>query len=372
MFFLHGGTQSDLGLEHRHEGQTGHSLRTVLLAFMRKMRAVVQMHVVPHSQVFFKASKSTGLRCKAIGYRNHCACITGLPALGDDQAIQLTQHMVGLRHSFSNNSRKLFMDNLLQLPLRKFSYRGVVPAAWNNTASLFPCVTNTQVNEWFQQWVTPEPSQCESKAQLLLACPVCSCIKDCANQLLLKGTAWRTITCTSSVCKMSRTSAKWSCACGIPWYLCKTHAPIGHAAGRLRKSPLTGEASRAVGTGAQVSGFSGCGGSAPQSLPARPRPSKRRWTSVTHGISSSSQIHDNSNSLGSQLERVCRRRHQADCHETFDPKPSTRKRRVQPHANCTGNKNKKRKLDQHDNVIAAIERMREGALDQDLGLGRSM
>ena len=110
---------------------------------MRKMRAIVKIHVVPHSQVFFKASKSTGLRCKSIGYRNDCACIAGLPALGDDQAIQLTQHMVGLRHSFSNNSRKLFMDNLLQLPLRKFSYRGVVPAAWNNTASLVPCVTNT-------------------------------------------------------------------------------------------------------------------------------------------------------------------------------------------------------------------------------------
>ena len=94
MFFLHGGTQSDLGFDHRHEGQTGHSLRTVLCAFMRIMRAIVKIHVVPHSQVFFKASKSTGLRCKSIGYRNHCACITGLPALGDDQAIQLIQYMV--------------------------------------------------------------------------------------------------------------------------------------------------------------------------------------------------------------------------------------------------------------------------------------
>ena len=34
--------------------------------------------------------------------------------------------------------------------------------------------------------------------------------------------------------------------------------------------------------------------------------------------------------------------------------------------------NKKRKLEQHDQVIAAIECLREGALDKDLGLGRSI
>ena len=34
MFFMHGGTQADLGLNHRHEGQTGHSLRTAIRDFM--------------------------------------------------------------------------------------------------------------------------------------------------------------------------------------------------------------------------------------------------------------------------------------------------------------------------------------------------
>ena len=82
------------------------------------------------------------------------------------------------------------------------------------------------------------------------------------------------------------------------------------------------------------------------------------------------QIHDNIQH-GSQLERVCRRRHQVDCHETLATTTGTRKRRVEPHANCTSHKNKECKSEQHDSVIAAIDRLREGALAKDLGLGRS-
>ena len=368
MFFLHGGRCDYLGLADRHEGQTKHTLRTVLKSFICKFKATVKIHLVQHSQVFFKSSKVTALRCNSIGYSNHCACIVGLPALGDDQASELTKMLVGMRHTFTNNSSRLFSENLLKLPARRFSYRGAIPSSWTNASSRFPCVIPTQVQTWLQELEAPEIG---NNVQLELTCPVCKCTKECSNQVLLKGTTWKVINCLHKNCRASRTSSKWICTCGRPWYLCQTHAPIGHAAGRLRKGPFTGSASLAAGTGERVSGFSGvCGGPAPQSLPARPRPPKRRWISVTHGVGPTTQIHHNIQ-LGSQLERVCRRRHQVDCHETLATTTGTRKRRVEPHANCISLNKKKRKSEQHDSVIAAIDRLREGALANDLGLGRS-
>ena len=146
------------------------------------------------------------------------------------------------------------------------------------------------------------------------------------------------------------------------------HAPVGHAIGLKSKGPSTGNASLAAETGARSSD-----GPVLQSLPARPRSAKRKGISASaiHG-ERPTPIHDiGHNSHGSQLERVCRKRHQADCHDLSN-QTSTRKRRVQLHANCTGHKNNKRKADHDAQAIASIKRLRDGTLDKDLGLGRSI
>ena len=234
MFFLHGGISTDLGLEHRHEGQTQLSLRLVLQAFIRKFKAIAQIHLVWHSQVFFKSSKSTRLRCQSIGYSNHCACIAGLPALGDDQASELTKMLVGLRHTFTRNSSKLFDDNLLQLPPRRFSYRGAIPSSWTSSVSRFPCVIPTQVEDWYLNREIPQVQPCVPC--LTLHCPLCKTPKNVWGRLLLKGTCWKQITCLSRSCRNTRTSAKWLCDCGRPWYICNIHAPLGHLSGTAPRS----------------------------------------------------------------------------------------------------------------------------------------
>ena len=80
-----------------------------------------------------------------------------------------------------------------------------------------------------------------------LSCPVCKCSKECINQVLIKGTAWRSILCPQPHCRRARTSAKWQCACNKLWYLCHIHGPVGHAAGaanaKLPRQPNSNEPS---------------------------------------------------------------------------------------------------------------------------------
>ena len=67
-------------------------------------------------------------------------------------------------------------------------------------------------------------------------CPLCKTPKNVWGRLLLKGTSWRQITCLNRNCRNTRTSAKWLCNCGKPWYLCNIHAPLGHLSGTAPRS----------------------------------------------------------------------------------------------------------------------------------------
>ena len=225
---------------------------------------------------------------------------------------------------------------------------------------LFPCVIDTQVQQWLESLDVPPVS---NDSVLMLACPECGHTKDCINQQLLKGTAWKTVACRR--CRNSRSSAKWKCVCGVPWYICTTHAPVGHSAARKPKDkgPTTSEpASMADGIVAPGST------SAQLSNPAMPRPLKRSLTSVGHNpCPSYTQVsHDTSSQHGEQLEGLCKRRHQAVRH---DPKPKTGaiKRKATPAGSSS---NKKSRAQSNAEAIAAVNRMRQLRSQQaDPGLG---
>ena len=59
----------------------------------------------------------------------------------------------------------------------------------------------------------------------------CAANQDCTNTKLFHNTAWKSITCKASHCRVSRSSAKWLCECNKPWYTCEVHASLGHKAG---------------------------------------------------------------------------------------------------------------------------------------------
>ena len=227
---------------------------------------------------------------------------------------------------------------------------------------LFPCVIDTQVQQWLESLDVPPVS---NDSVLMLACPECGHTKDCINQQLLKGTAWKTVACRR--CRNSRSSAKWKCVCGVPWYICTTHAPVGHSAARKPKDkgPTTSEpASIADGIVAPVSTLG-----RQLSNPAMPRPLKRSLTSVGHNpCPSYSQIsYDNtSNQHGEQLERLCKRSHQAVRHDSSQ-KPRATKRKATP---ARSSSNKKSRDQCNAEAIAAVSRMRQTRLQQtDPGLG---
>jgi hypothetical protein len=104
------------------------------------------------------------------------------------------------------------------------------------------------------------------------------------------------------------------------------------------------------------------------SSPAMPRPLKRSLTSDGHDpCPSYSQIsYNTSNQHGEQLERLCKRSHQAVRH---DQNPQTRvtKRKATP-AGSSSNKNNRNQSNAE--AIAAVARMRQSRLQQaDPGLG---
>ena len=232
VFTAQGGLPTDLGISTDMGPRP--SLRTVLMAFSRSVKVVVKMYLAQHSQVLFKPSKFPKLRCRSIGFSNHCACIAALPSLTSDQALHVTQSLVSLRHTFTRNSEQLFRQDALQLPPRKFSYRGAVPDKWSNLQSFDSSVqlTPTRIGEWLTSISQPEVS---SITTLLLQCPVCHSPKECINKILLKGTTWCSIVCPQQRCRRVRSSAKWLCVCGKPWYLCNVHGPIGHSAGKAKQ-----------------------------------------------------------------------------------------------------------------------------------------
>ena len=60
--------------------------------------------------------------------------------------------------------------------------------------------------------------------------------KNVWGRFLLKGTCWKQIACLNRSCRNTRTSAKWLCDCGRPWYICNIHAPLGHLSGTAPRS----------------------------------------------------------------------------------------------------------------------------------------
>ena len=218
--------------------------------------------------------------------------------------------MVGLRHTYTKNSSKLFDDNLLQLPRRKFSYRGAIPSSWTNSVSRFPCVTHTQVELWYQSLEIPQVHTIDPC--LNLCCPLCKVPKNVWGRLLLKGTSWRQITCLNPDCRNTRSSAKWMCACGKPWYLCNIHAPLGHLSGTAPRSN-------------------------PEQVPKESR--KRDLINTNHGP---------------LPDELLRKRRQAEGHDRVHMRDRKRKTPLP----SSEQKIKKHKNGDHDDAIAAINRLR--------------
>ena len=173
------------------------------------------MCLKPESRAFFKPSKVPQLRCRRIGYTSHTPCIRAIPHLNEQEGKAITKLMIAMRHKFTRNSNILLNQGTMELPSRKFTFRGAVPDAWQQRQTLFPEVKAQEVDEWLASIASPSSPPC--KSTLLLKCPECYMEQDCTNRTLTRGTAWKQVQCKSFLCRASRTAVKWLCTCGKPW-----------------------------------------------------------------------------------------------------------------------------------------------------------
>ena len=153
----------------------------------------------------------------------------------------MAQCLIELRHVFTKNSRGLLSQGLLFLSARKFSLRGVIPETWKSKFSVFEEIREQHVDQWLVQVAETRAPPDTINASLVLTCPVCCKPRECNHTKLIKGSSWQPVACKQLQCKAVRASSKWSCACGMLWYACPVHAPIGHTAGRQVRATTASE-----------------------------------------------------------------------------------------------------------------------------------
>jgi hypothetical protein len=233
LYFARGGSEASLGVGQVGEADSRISLRKLLPIFKKIARAVLSKYVVPESQVFFKPSKFAALRAKPLGFTNHIACIAGIPYLEGAQPQLVAKMLVTLRHTFTNASAELMSRGKLMLRWQKLLQRGAAPTEWSapSTRKVFePVPANLELAK---RKVLSSGAGYSWSNQLYLKCPSCGRTKDCGASKLINDATWLPVSC--KWCKLARSSAKWMCQCGVPWFVCDAHASIGHAAGTVRK-----------------------------------------------------------------------------------------------------------------------------------------
>ena len=174
-------------------------MRQVLLAFIRHTRAMIGVYLPEHHQAFFKPSKAAKLRCKAIAYTNHFACIVSILVLSPAYAGYITRMLVAYRHTFTRQTRLAWSNGELQLRGARISFRGAVPEDRCEEPSgdgPVPVHSKDSISEDFtdQQAVALPPSA-EGPIELLLSCPKCRRARNAAKVKLLVGSAWRPLLC---------------------------------------------------------------------------------------------------------------------------------------------------------------------------------
>ena len=210
-------------------------MRKVLVAFKNKARHVVTTCFSPFAHNFFKPSKCASLRLGHIGFSNHTPCIGSLPVISCDEAKYITKCLVATRHTFTESSSHLLELGSLQLISKRVSLRGAILDLWLSVSNLFYRSTTTQLADWIS---SRSSNRQEVPSDLWLACPVCLKVQDCSKTRLTKGASWKQIVCKATHCRAARSSAKWSCICGKPWYACDIHAVVGHSAGSTHATSL--------------------------------------------------------------------------------------------------------------------------------------
>jgi hypothetical protein len=233
LFFAQGGSESSLGVGPKHEAESRLSLRKLLVAFKKQCRAVLSKYLVPESQVFFKPNKFGPHRAKCLGFSNHMANVAGVPYLDTAQAQAVAKMLVSMRHSFTRASSELMCQGLLKLRWQKVSLRGAAPDSWSTVAvrALFPQLVLEVPLANRKVLICGNVINCRDT--LVLQCPSCDKSRECGTTKLIQDAKWKAIAC--KWCKFARSSAKWRCSCGVPWYVCDTHAGIGHAAGNTKR-----------------------------------------------------------------------------------------------------------------------------------------
>jgi hypothetical protein len=234
LFFLQGGSLQILGLGTVDLAESRCSMRKVFLVFKAKAKATLAKYVMPEAMVYFKPSKFPALRGKAVGFSNHIPNLAGLPALSKEQAGVVAQLLVATRHTFNANSLKAFEEGTLKLRTKKISYRGAIPESWSalKHRKIFPQNLDEVPMHLSKAC---EPVVQVNSMTLDLVCPQCDRTREAVKCKLLDGTRWKSVWCNQ--CKQSKAASKWKCLCSVPWYVCSTHAYIGHALSQRPASP---------------------------------------------------------------------------------------------------------------------------------------
>ena len=201
VFLFQGGTHQLAGLPEAHASQAKPSLRVLLKSFVKQVRYVVAVFLATESLDFFKPSRATTLRLKELGFTNSVAALAGnISNLTEPQGSAIARTLVGLRHTFTTNSIKLFSQGLLTLKPIRLSQRSAVQLRGGDTD--FPQLDLESISEFFiTELAAADVQQPEN---LFLVCSVCNTPKDVAKLSLLKAGIWNPLSVSNAMLSVLR------------------------------------------------------------------------------------------------------------------------------------------------------------------------
>ena len=212
------------------------NITELLAVFKKQFRQVVAVNLVLESQMLFRASKSNALRLRTLGFANHVAAITSIPAVAHDTISKITESMVGLHMKMSRTNLRKLNAGELQVTMRKFSYRPI--PRWSDAIVVHPTIRMMcavqpciMLNLTFQKafGTATRPSLC------FFQCPKCGTPKRVDHIKLLKkealSTVWNNLSCANDLCRRKSSSSGWLCDCKVRWHSCPIHNEPGFRCG---------------------------------------------------------------------------------------------------------------------------------------------
>ena len=207
------------------------SIISALAGFKRTVLHVADVCLDAAQRALFGPSKLTIRRLKSLGYSNHCACMNMQVFFPPELQRPLRNTLLSLRMPISTHVSTKLDEGAIFLKAVPIPLKGA--PAWRKS-SFFRC--SNAISLSVATLSSESVPSLLGRNPLVLLCPVVACrhMRDVTTTPLYNKGKWSSLSCAK--CARMATCRKWLCICGVPWFGCTHHGPVGFVCGKASGS----------------------------------------------------------------------------------------------------------------------------------------